>query len=215
MVRTHHLPPPAKTPRQLRNLAPAGRFLSVPWCVTLSRCGPSCCAVHGRIADGRPCGWAGRCARLRRSACAVTTVGVRTYDGQSAPSAVSRATTDGPQQRQIPAGPALLGRTRGRFDYHSGGTWLRRRSSCLRRSGQIRRQARRQVRGLPSTTQDRPGLGCGDWLAAFAWVPSVTLCRAENPVQGLTCCFTLGARADPSRLPLHGSGVRLARAPGS
>jgi hypothetical protein len=29
-----------------------GLFFSVPWCVTLSRCGPLCCGVHGRIADG-------------------------------------------------------------------------------------------------------------------------------------------------------------------
>jgi hypothetical protein len=36
----------------------------------------------------------------------------------------TRATT-GPHQRQIPAGPALPGRTRGRSGYHSGGIWLR------------------------------------------------------------------------------------------
>ena len=52
-----------------------GAFFSVPSCVTLSRCGPSCCAVHGRIADGRPCGWAARSGQLRRSVCAVATVG--------------------------------------------------------------------------------------------------------------------------------------------
>jgi hypothetical protein len=32
-----------------------GPFSFVPACVTLSRCRPSCCAVHGRMADGRPC----------------------------------------------------------------------------------------------------------------------------------------------------------------
>src|SRR5690349_4766196 len=52
LVRTQHLPPPAKTPRLLQILALAGRFFSVPACVTLSRCRPSCCGVHGRIADG-------------------------------------------------------------------------------------------------------------------------------------------------------------------
>ena len=29
-----------------------GPFFSVPWCVTLSRCRPSCRGVHGRMADG-------------------------------------------------------------------------------------------------------------------------------------------------------------------
>ena len=42
----------------------------------------------------------------------------------------------------------------------------------------------------------------------------ITLCRAKT-LRGLTCCFTLGARANPSRLPLHGPGVRLAGAPGA
>jgi hypothetical protein len=59
----------------LRILALAGRFFSVPACVTLSRCRPSYCAVHGRIADGRPCGKDGRYAQLRRSACTVAAVG--------------------------------------------------------------------------------------------------------------------------------------------
>ena len=35
-----------------RILGYAGRFFSVPWCVILSRCGPLCRGVHGRIADG-------------------------------------------------------------------------------------------------------------------------------------------------------------------
>jgi len=35
LVRTQHLPPPAKTARWLRKRGPAGRFFSVPWCVTL------------------------------------------------------------------------------------------------------------------------------------------------------------------------------------
>ena len=121
-----------------------------------------------RTHSGRPS------VRFGRSVWAGTTVGVRTYDGRSAPSAVSRTATDGPQQRQVPAGPAPLGRTRGRFDYHSGGTWLRRRSSCLRRTGQIRGEAPRQVRLPPRLRRNGRGLGCGDRLAAFAWVPSVT-----------------------------------------
>ena len=37
----------------------------------------------------------------------------------------------------------------------------------------------------------------------------------HNTVQGLTCCFTLGARADPSCLLAHDPGVRLAGAPGA
>ena len=50
-----------------------GPFSFVPACVILSRCRPSCCAVHGRIADGRPCCQDGRYAPLGRS---VRTVGV-------------------------------------------------------------------------------------------------------------------------------------------
>jgi hypothetical protein len=37
----------------------------------------------------------------------------------------------------------------------------------------------------------------------------------QNPVQGLTCCFTLGARAHSPHLPVHGPGVRLAGAAGA
>jgi hypothetical protein len=83
LVRTQHLPQhlphPAKTPRWLRILVLAGRFFSVPACVTLGRCRPSCCGVHGRIADGRPCCLDGRCA----------------------PSAFPRTATDGPRQRSV------------------------------------------------------------------------------------------------------------------
>jgi hypothetical protein len=49
-----------------------GPFSFVPACVTLSRCKPSCCGVHGRIADGCPCCQDGRCGPLGRS---VRTVG--------------------------------------------------------------------------------------------------------------------------------------------
>ena len=52
LVRTQHLPPPAKTARWLRKRGPAGRFFSVPPCVILYRCGAACRGVHGRIADG-------------------------------------------------------------------------------------------------------------------------------------------------------------------
>jgi hypothetical protein len=41
------------------------------------------------------------------------------------------------------------------------------------------------------------------------------VCRAKNPARSLTCCFTLGDRAHPPRLPLRGPGVRLARAAGA
>jgi hypothetical protein len=36
----------------------------------------------------------------------------------------------------------------------------------------------------------------------------------QNPARGLTCWFTLNARAHSPRLPVHGPGVRLAGAPG-
>jgi hypothetical protein len=75
LVRTQHLPLPAETARLLRILARAGRFFSVPACVTLERCRSSYCAVHGRIADGRPCCRDGRYAQLRRSVCTVAAVG--------------------------------------------------------------------------------------------------------------------------------------------
>jgi len=75
LVRTQHLPPPAKTPPWLRILALAGRFFSVPACVTLSRGGPLCCGVHGHIADRRRCCRDGRYAQLRRSVCTVAAVG--------------------------------------------------------------------------------------------------------------------------------------------
>jgi hypothetical protein len=107
-------------------------------------------------------------ARLGRSVWAATTVGVRSCDGRCAPSAVSRTATDGPHQRQVPAGPAPLGRARGRFDYHSGGTWLRRRSSCPRCTGPIRGQQHGQVRLPPRLRRSGRGLGCGDCLSAFA-----------------------------------------------
>src|SRR5712692_3856826 len=41
------------------------------------------------------------------------------------------------------------------------------------------------------------------------------LCRAKTLRNRVTCCFTLGARADPSRLPVHGPGAGLAGAPGA
>jgi hypothetical protein len=52
LVRTQHLPPPAKMARWLRILVAGGPFFSVPACVILERCRPSCRGVHGRIADG-------------------------------------------------------------------------------------------------------------------------------------------------------------------
>ncbi len=67
-----------------------GPFSFVPACVTLLRCRPSYCAVHGRIADGRPCRWDGRCALLGRS---VRTVGVSTDGhGRAASAACSGLT---------------------------------------------------------------------------------------------------------------------------
>src|SRR5690348_6345294 len=52
LVRTQHLPPPAKTARLLRTLALAGRFLLVTPCIKVCHCASMCCGVHGRIADG-------------------------------------------------------------------------------------------------------------------------------------------------------------------
>src|SRR6202044_4094785 len=49
LVRTQHLPPPAKTARWLRILVAGGPFLSVQACVTLSRFRLLCRGVHGRI----------------------------------------------------------------------------------------------------------------------------------------------------------------------
>ncbi len=55
-VRPLDLPPPAKTARLWGILWPGGPFFSVSPCVTLSRCGPLCCGVHGHITDGRSTG---------------------------------------------------------------------------------------------------------------------------------------------------------------
>jgi len=52
LVRTKHLPPPAKTARLLRILALAGRFLLVTPCIKVCHCASIRCSVHGRIADG-------------------------------------------------------------------------------------------------------------------------------------------------------------------
>jgi hypothetical protein len=42
-----------------------------------------------------------------------------------------------------------------------------------------------------------------------------TACAVPKSCACLTCCFTLGVRADPSRLSVYGPGVRLAGAPGA
>ena len=51
LVRTQHLPPPAKTARSLRKRGPAGRFLLVPPCVIVCRCRSSRSNRYGQIAD--------------------------------------------------------------------------------------------------------------------------------------------------------------------
>ena len=51
LVRTQHLPPPAKTARSLRKRGPAGRFLLVPPCVIVCRCRSSRSDRYGHIAD--------------------------------------------------------------------------------------------------------------------------------------------------------------------
>ena len=42
-----------------------------------------------------------------------------------------------------------------------------------------------------------------------------TLVLCQTLRRGLACCYILGAHADPSRLPVHGPGARLADAPGA
>jgi hypothetical protein len=100
LVRTQHLPPPAKTARLLRILALAGRFYSVPVCVTLERCRSSYCAVHGRIADGRPGCKDGRCANLRRSVCTVAAVGVHRRRFHGRPRTAALAAFSGGGERR-------------------------------------------------------------------------------------------------------------------
>jgi len=112
LVRTQHLPLPAETARLLRILALAGRFFSVPACVTLSRCRSSYCAVHGRIADGRLCCKDGCCAQLGRSVCTVVAVGVHRRRSRGRPrTAALAAFLCGGERRSracIPAGrPAV------------------------------------------------------------------------------------------------------------
>ncbi len=51
LVRTQHLPPPAKTARSLRKRGPAGRFLLVPPCVIVCRCRSWRSNRYGHIAD--------------------------------------------------------------------------------------------------------------------------------------------------------------------
>ena len=51
LVRTQHLPPPAKTARWLRKRGPAGRFLLVPPCVMVCRHRSSCSDSYGHMAD--------------------------------------------------------------------------------------------------------------------------------------------------------------------
>ena len=57
--------------------------------------------------------------------------------------------------------------------------------------------------------RDRHADGAG--RPALGGVP--VLC--QNPAQSLTCYFTIGACAHPSRLPVHGPGARLAGALGA
>jgi hypothetical protein len=105
-----------------------------------------------------------------------------------------------------------------------------RRRRGIRASSPGRRARRCAGRGRmrsPITSRWATAYAALTWPKSLTWaLPGPTssrmfpsrsrrVCRAENPVQGLNCCFTVGARADPSRLPLHGPGVRLARAPGS
>src|SRR5271157_4724011 len=51
LVRTQHLPPPAKTARSLRKRGPAGRFLLVPLCVIVCRRRSWRSDCYGHMAD--------------------------------------------------------------------------------------------------------------------------------------------------------------------
>jgi len=51
LVRTQHLPPPAKTARTLRKRGPAGRFPLVPPCVIVCRCRAWRSNRYGHMAD--------------------------------------------------------------------------------------------------------------------------------------------------------------------
>ncbi len=121
-----------------------------------------------RTYSGRPS------ARLGRSVWAATTVGVRSCDGRCAQLRRSVCTvgcfTDGHGRAAPVAGFAWTSaaRARRRFDYHSGGTWLRRRASCPRCTEAIRGQQHGQVRLPPRLRRSGRGLGCGDWLSALA-----------------------------------------------
>jgi hypothetical protein len=80
LVRTQHLPPPAKTARYLGYLGYAGRF-SVSHAVSPCRAVDPCVAVSTDA-------WR---------------TGFVPQDGRCAPSAVSRTATDGPRQRRVRA----------------------------------------------------------------------------------------------------------------
>jgi hypothetical protein len=60
LVRTQHLPPPAKTARWLRKRGLAGRFLLVPPCVIVCRCRSWRSDRNGHIADSVRAGGAVR-----------------------------------------------------------------------------------------------------------------------------------------------------------
>jgi len=63
--------------------------------------------------------------------------------------------------------------------------------------------------------RDAKFTGVFDGIFASEGVKTVkTSVLCHNTVQGLICCFTFGARADPSCLLAHDPGVRLAGAPG-
>ena len=58
-----------------------------------------------------------------------------------------------------------------------------------------------------------PAARSGDRPRPYCCVLSGVLC--QYPAKGLTCCFTLSARAYPPRLPVHDPGVRLAGTAGA
>jgi hypothetical protein len=52
LVRTQHLPPPAKTARGLGIPGLAGRLATVPLCLMMCRCEPLHSSGYGHMADG-------------------------------------------------------------------------------------------------------------------------------------------------------------------
>ena len=76
------------------------------------------------------------------------------------------------------------------------------------RPARVLRTRRRRRRPHRRPDERRP-----NGIIAMTMIGRPVLC--QNSTHGLTCCFTIGARAYPPHLPVHGPRVRLAGAPGA